>query len=81
MKLWCFVTGNVFLLQGLKKNKKKGLMSTSGNSSNLIPVVHCMLFFIVILLYSGLKQKKGAISYFTFETKMGSQIFWQTFNL
>lgn len=49
-------------------------MSASGNSSNLIPVVHCMLFFIVILLYSGLK-KKGAISYFTFETKMGSLIF------
>lgn len=81
MKLWCFVTGNVFLLQGLKK----GLMSASGSSSNLIPVVHCMLFFIVILLYSGLKKKKkkkeGAISYFTFETKMGSLIFWQTFNL
>ena len=33
-------------------------MSASGNSSNLIPVVHCMLFFIVILLYSGLKTKK-----------------------
>lgn len=48
-------------------------MSASGNSSNLIPLVHCMLFFIVILLYSGLR--KGAISYFTFETKMGSLIF------
>lgn len=36
--------------------------------SNLI-LVHCKLFFIVLLLFSGLKQK-GAISYFTFETKM-----------
>lgn len=35
---------------------------------NLIPLVFCILFFIVILLYSGLK--KGAISYFIFETKM-----------
>lgn len=38
---------------------------------NLIPLVFCILFFIVILLYSGLKnKKKGAISYFIFETKM-----------
>lgn len=33
-------------------------MSSSGSSSNLIPVVRCMLFFIVILLFSGLKKKK-----------------------
>lgn len=60
MKLWCFVTGNVFLLQDLKK----GLMSASGNSSNLIPVVHCMLFFIVILLYSGLKKRCNILFHF-----------------
>lgn len=61
-----------FLLQSLNK----GVMSANGSSLNLILVVHCMLFFIVILLYSGLKTKKttkkqeGAISYFTFETKV-----------
>lgn len=48
-------------------------MSASGNSSNLIPVVHCYAVSLSFLLYSGLK--KGAISYFTFETKMGSLIF------
>lgn len=37
-------------------------MSASGNSSDLIPVVHCMLFFIVILLYSGLKKVQYLIS-------------------
>lgn len=48
------------------------MMSDDGERQsipNLIPLVFCILFFIVILLYSGLK-KKGAISYFIFETKM-----------
>lgn len=46
-------------------------MSASGNSSNLIPVVHCMLFFIVILLYSGLKKKKRCNILFHFWNKDG----------
>lgn len=52
--------------------------SASGNSSNLIPLVYCMLsvfhcHFIVLWFET---EKKGAISYFTFETKMASLIFF-----
>lgn len=50
-------------------------MSASGNGSNLIPVVHLYAVFHCHFIVLWFKKKKGAISYFTFETKMGSLIF------
>lgn len=50
-------------------------MSASGNSSNLIPVVALYAVFHCHFIVLWFKRKKGAISYFTFETKMGSLIF------